>query len=367
MIIYFWFLYLLLFPFQIFSPGSLQVSDYIILIGVLINYKNIYKVSVYEKYPKMLLYFCLYSLFIGITFSLLNSDLIFIKNPINYFYCLLFLYFLITVSHKETFFKFTLFGILFSTIIQFLIFLKYGTNSDEIRMSLFFNNPNQLGFWALNYFLILILLKTQTIYINSKIIYVPLILCVLFIIISISQAAILSILLFIIYFIFIFLRKRIFLAFILLILVTLLSIKFYTNINNVVIVKNAIERVSDDQTNDDLDDNGLEGRNYLRLINYPKYLFFGSAEGLNSRFGNKDMNEVHSSFANLLFSYGIVGFIFFTIPYLYIISNKNLFTIVCFGIYLVFTLVHSTLRWPLFWAIPYLLFYIDKKRSYVWN
>ena len=79
------------------------------------------------------------------------------------------------------------------------------------------------------------------------------------------------------------------------------------------------------------------------------------------------MNEIHSTFANLIFTYGIVGLLLFTMPYFYIILNKNLFNIITLGIYLVFTLVHSTLRWPLFWIIPYLIYFIDKKRTHVWN
>ena len=196
MIIYFWFLYLLLFPFQIFSPGSLQISDYVIIIGILINIKKIFRIGYNEEYSKMLLYFCLYSFFIATIFSLLNSNLIFFKNPFNYIYCLFFLYFIITTSQEVSFYKLTFLGITLSTIIQFFLFLKIGVNTNEIRSSLFFNNPNQLGFWALNMFVILILLKTQTNYKFSKFIYIPFILSIILIIISISQAAIISIILF---------------------------------------------------------------------------------------------------------------------------------------------------------------------------
>ena len=366
MLLYFWLLYLIIFPFQIFSPGSLQLADYVIIIGLIINHKQVFKIGIKEKYSKILIYFCIYALLVGSLFSVINLNFIFLKNPLNYIYCLLLLFFVITASNSIKFLKYTYIGIFASTLFQVIVLLVFGIDGETGRMQLFFNNPNQLGFWGVNMFLILILLKTQTPFFY-KYIYIPISLCVLFILISISQAAILCILLYFLFFIFLYFRKRFILSIILFLSIIIFSIKFYDTITNFVIVKNAIDRIDDDYSNDELDDNGLEGRNYLRLINYPQYLIIGSGEGKNERFGNKDMNEIHSSFANILFSYGFIGLILFIFPYLYILKSKNNFLIFCLLIYFVFTIVHSTLRWPLFWILPYLTYHINLNKKYVRN
>ena len=45
----------------------------------------------------------------------------------------------------------------------------------------------------------------------------------------------------------------------------------------------------------------LEVRGYLRIIQYPQYLFFGAGQGMDERFDNINGYEVHSSFAGVLF------------------------------------------------------------------
>lgn len=58
----------------------------------------------------------------------------------------------------------------------------------------------------------------------------------------------------------------------------------------------------------------LELRGYDRLWQYPEYLLFGAGEGARNRFAEKTsftQYEIHSSWAGLLFNYGLVGFVLF--------------------------------------------------------
>lgn len=54
----------------------------------------------------------------------------------------------------------------------------------------------------------------------------------------------------------------------------------------------------------------LVWRGYDRLWLFPEYLVLGSGEGANSRFATRSpfIGEIHSSWAGVLFSYGIIGF-----------------------------------------------------------
>ncbi|WP_258359790.1 O-antigen ligase family protein [Moorella sulfitireducens (nom. illeg.)] len=63
----------------------------------------------------------------------------------------------------------------------------------------------------------------------------------------------------------------------------------------------------------DLDDT-FEGRGYDRIWKFPEYLIFGAGEGAHERYAERTrfLGEFHSSWAGLLFNYGMVGtFLFF--------------------------------------------------------
>lgn len=69
----------------------------------------------------------------------------------------------------------------------------------------------------------------------------------------------------------------------------------------------------------DLDDT-WEGRGYDRLWKFPQYLLFGSGEGATERFAEKTrfLGEIHSSWAGVLFNYGLVGSLLF-FGFLYVV------------------------------------------------
>jgi hypothetical protein len=55
-------------------------------------------------------------------------------------------------------------------------------------------------------------------------------------------------------------------------------------------------------------DDNLSERGYIRIYLWPEYLLFGAGEGAFVRFRNEHgTNEFHSSWGNVLFSYGVVG------------------------------------------------------------
>jgi hypothetical protein len=349
-----WFLYLLLFPFQLFPPGSPQIADLPMMIGV---FSIFFEKWFIDNYIKSLSYFVFYSILVGIFYSIIYYDIEFLKSPLNYFYCLTSLVFVSQIANHSKFISSTIFAIFISLLIQLYVFKSVGFNEEEARFILYFNNPNQLGLWALSLLLFLSFIFQTYKYKKSTkyILIISFILCILFISLSISQAAILSTGLIIISIIINYFRYK--LIFILLPIIILFSSLFNTELLNsdMKILINIQNRVNN-EINEDDGDNGLDGRNYTRLLNYAEYLFLGAGEARVNRFGNDGL-EIHSTYANILFSYGIFGLIFVILPIINFIKRKSLILIMLLGSYLIFTLVHNTFRWPLFWIIPYLLYF----------
>jgi hypothetical protein len=71
------------------------------------------------------------------------------------------------------------------------------------------------------------------------------------------------------------------------------------------LLQDRVDVIGRSTTADYLRDRGLD-----RLFDHPQYLFAGAGEGYMLRF-HQNKQEIHSSAANLLFSYGIVGTLLF--------------------------------------------------------
>lgn len=69
-------------------------------------------------------------------------------------------------------------------------------------------------------------------------------------------------------------------------------------------------------------DDTPEGRGYDRLWKFPQYLLFGAGEGAAERFAEKTrfLGEIHSSWAGVLFNYGLIGSLFF-FGFLYVVIH----------------------------------------------
>lgn len=351
--------YLILFPFQIFPPGNLQLADYVLLIGgaPFIIKKDNYK----ESYIKWLSYFILYSLIIGIFYALVYFDATFIKNPINYLYCLVVLLFFNYGLNRFNLSNVTTISLFITLIFQLLSFFILGVNKELIRITIWFNNPNQLGFWAFITFSLSIYQYLHNKGFYKLISLLSAILSTLFVVMSISQAAIIScaILLFAVLIIY-YTRFSLIVFFSFLIIGSFVVNSFYKASDEFLLISNLEQRITNEIEEDD-GDNNLEGRGYTRLYKYPQYLLLGSGEGLNNRFN--DQNEIHSSFANILFSYGTLGFLFVIIAFFELYKNSNKIQLFILISLIIFTLVHNLIRWPLFYVLPLLIDKLYKTKS----
>jgi O-antigen ligase len=234
---------------------------------------------------------------------------------------------------------------------------------------LFFNNPNQLGYFAIsiiNIYFILGVNQTkprESIDIFKNItVYITAFFLLLF---SSSKSALVSYALFLIFIFYIevvkkFNIKRAFIMFILSLTligaVTLNIKKVERSVENTELFNRTVNAGTEE-------DDSLAGRGYDRIIQYVQYTLLGAGEGKFTRFSmSKHHGELHSTIANILFSYGLIGLILFIALFLnpkyYII--KVLFymsPVILYG------LAHNGIRSPLFW-IAFALSLIHSQKTF---
>ena len=182
---------MLLFPFQFFPPGSLQIADAAMILAICTLFMGSFKI---ENYLKTLFYFVGYALVAGLLWMLVYSDVYFIKQPMNYMYCFFSLVFVAQIATIHYFKYATLLSLFISLLMQLFALNSVGFNDEQFRFILYFNNPNQLGLWALTilFYFAGEIVKNPTGKFNRFIVVSSIIVSSIFILVSISQAAIIS-------------------------------------------------------------------------------------------------------------------------------------------------------------------------------
>ncbi|MCE8035047.1 hypothetical protein EKK97_00960 [Billgrantia tianxiuensis] len=98
-------------------------------------------------------------------------------------------------------------------------------------------------------------------------------------------------------------------------------------------------------------ENAYEERKYDRLANFPEYAILGAAEGERRRFAPYHNSEIHSSYGNMLFAYGIPGFGLFLAVIFLALRNAPVYVWMGVAGPLVYSLTHNGLRSTLFWMM----------------
>jgi hypothetical protein len=97
-----------------------------------------------------------------------------------------------------------------------------------------------------------------------------------------------------------------------------------------------------------------EERGYDRIWRFPHHLVLGAGEGAYDRFitrAGTHFREVHSSFGSLLFGYGIVGLGIFMAFFVRVIRGAATRSIMLLMPVLVFTVAHQGLRFTMLWVL----------------
>jgi len=358
--------YLISKPFYLFPSGGLQIADLIMLVILLYNF-TLTRWRVLDKsYSLIAMLFLFYVTVINlISITLYGFDIMYIKNIFFYtFNIMIFITMVELISRKKITISHILTGITLSLVVQFMMFALFSFSLSGSRVELFFNNPNQLGYYGLISGVLILLIMDLTE--SKKIHWIALMIAAFAVLISLSKAAIVSFAVAIaFYFLIRFGKhyKKVILVFLIVLLVPLLTqadskievdefkTALVTRISN-------IGRDSDDS---------LAYRGYDRIGNHKEYIIFGSGEGNYERFDSVIRGgEIHSTLANILFSYGIVGLMIFSWLILKIYRNQvQIFTYTFFPIIL-YGITHNGIRSSLLWIMLSLIAcYNYKERSFV--
>lgn len=98
-------------------------------------------------------------------------------------------------------------------------------------------------------------------------------------------------------------------------------------------------------------DSVYEERKFDRLMNFPEYAILGAGEAERERFAPYDGHEIHSSFVNMLFAYGLPGLGLFLLTIAIVLRQAPLYVWAAVAGPLVYSLTHNGLRSTLFWMV----------------
>ncbi|PCJ67880.1 MAG: hypothetical protein COA58_01705 [Bacteroidetes bacterium] len=353
---YLWSLFIILNPFYLFGAGKPQIGDYLQFGVMLLSIPIIilgYKRSIFNKSALMgfwgytiLANSILFLLYIGSYKGIpLLPSVFFIYNILVFFYITG-----LAIKNVKKFVKYTQWGIIISVTIQVGYFVLFGSeNFEMLRPSFFFANPNQLGYYALLMLSIyLVLNKIRRT--NILLFVLVFLLCMLMALLSASKAAVGGALFLFVYFLF----DSNMLKGYGLIAVALILMATYTFIykNELGVTKTTyiLSRVEDGSKSHKVTE--WEYRGYDRISNHPYYIFLGAGEGMYGRFRTYiHKHEIHSSFGNIIFSYGIPGFVLFMVFFLSLFKGlpyKTSFYIVPVILY---SFTHMGLRFTPIWIL----------------
>jgi hypothetical protein len=231
----------------------------------------------------------------------------------------------------------TMYAVAASVLLQAAL-SPWGIDRTTVRQALFFNNPNQLGYFALLAGTVFYLCSRQVRagVLLETVVYVAVAFLAA---VSLSKAAVVALGLLLVL---VFLKRPILLllagAFILVVL---------ANVDSLTVLAEKLERRLDTYAADD----SLEQRGYDRILNHPEYLLFGAGEGAHSRFISGHPGEMHSSWGTLLFCYGIIGTALFVWGLFLLLRRVDLRASLCLVPIFLYGSAHQGLRFSLFWVV----------------
>lgn len=373
-----WAIYLMSFPFYFFPAGSAQPSDIfiIIVIGAYISVKGFKMFRDNREVFNKFLRFCIYLTVInlGVFVALLGQR----NSGLPWYFMSAFYYFNLVVmglalalyrQYGTAFLRTTIYSCILAAILQIGLSYVLSTNAEGVRGSMFFTNPNQLGYYSLCGLAIVLVLETM-LKIPKLIVYLSFFLFGYLAVVSVSKAALGALI--ILVGVYLLANGIVSLKNVLAIAVVggigyfaFLNTQFGQNFQRSLEVR----QLNDEDRPDEITE--WEYRGYDRISNHPGYLILGAGEGGYNRFDTFIENhEMHSSIGTIVFCYGIPGtalFILFVLslvkrlPWYYVIYALPLFA---YGV------THMGLRFTIFW-IALIMFPIMRveiqKRKYLSN
>jgi hypothetical protein len=235
----------------------------------------------------------------------------------------------------------TVTGYVVFVMVMFQVMVSLVMRSAAPRPTLFFNNPNQLGYYAVLSACLLAIVQLRKA-LSLVLATVGLLGCAYLSVLSASRAATAGIAMLLVLLVFSNIR---------LILLGIVASFALLSVGNP--VSDAIDyRERRALLERDANTSFVEERGYDRLWNFKEHLVLGAGEGDLERFSSaKETREIHSSAATILFSYGIIGTILFALfAYRVVVGARARMTIMMVPTF-AYTIAHQGLRFSMLWVL----------------
>jgi len=337
--------YVLLKPFYVVSSGLPQPAD-AIAVGALLLMLMQRTPALESGAARMLglgAFFVGWVTVVDMSWALILGRARIATIPLFYLYNLLLVFAVLKLAARfgPGFFACVAWAAVASVLVQVALSAFGGATGR--RQFLFFNNPNQLGYWSI--------LSASVFYVCAS--HLPIRMGVqaamalgatYLVLLSLSKAAMLS-------------------------LVPLFALAFSRRPRHLLgailagaVLLGAAERVGllDDVAHrlsrmGKQEDDSFAQRGYSFLWNFPHYAILGAGEGAPERFRRWDDHELHSTFATILFSYGAVGFALFGAWLWSVWASAGWWRFGFAAPAFLFGIAHQGLRFSTFWVLLALL------------
>jgi hypothetical protein len=344
-----WALYIFLLPIYIFSSGLPQPGDLLILLLVpaaLMRWTG--RLARTSSRPlRALAGFLAWAVFLNYAwmiilgkFGFFGKDT-FLLVPVFYLYNALILLSVLVLHQRygDRFLWLTLNLVLITVVSQVLLSFVVGGGSH--RQTVMFNNPNQLGLYALLSANILAFGNRRLGFGTLKS-SLGLMCCLYLALLSASKAALAGSA--VLFAVCVLSNPRTILL-VALLLVGLLSFPNPLTEN----MERSRARAAEKQ-----EMGFLDSRGYDRIWNHKEYWVMGAGEGGLSRFADTSVigdHELHSSAGTLFFCYGLVGVVLFASFLLRVVEGTTVRNALLLAPALSYSLAHQGLRFTLFWIL----------------
>lgn len=328
-------------PFYIFPSGGPQVADGFIALLFLWSLFAATRLSrdtagVFTA----CIYFSVYAFFVNGIWALILDEFSMLKTPAFYFFNTITILVILTFHalDREKALRILIFGTVFSLVLQVALSLAIVGAGAPGRDILFFNNPNQLGYWGLLSVSIFCVLSRT---VSVRVIWHLVVFTLGFYLIALSlgKAATVALgLLFVLHF------SKKWWHFVLAAICGAILLLF---LQDQPILQELVARLSN--IGEQRDDS-LAGRGYARILNHPEYLLFGAGEFGLSRFTG-ETHELHSTLGTLLFSYGVIGSFLFSVILLRLLNRAGISNFLYLAPAFAYGLTHQGLRFSLLWVL----------------
>ncbi len=358
-----WALYVLLSPVYVFPSGLPQPGDLILIVLTPLTLATWDRrmAPITRRPLALLVAFTGYVLINNLTWTILTGSISlslkksFVLSPVFYVYNLIAFVtcLLLFRRYDRRFVTLTVWLSLASVVLQTLVTFVYsGSNSDGGRGVGLFNNPNQLGYFAVLSASV-ILLGQRALRLSSWTVSVGLLCSTYLALYSASKAAIGCVA--IIACVGVFARLRTVLLSLAVAGVALLAFDPAS-----AVLARAQDRIRTDQTA-----GFFEERGYDRITSHPEFWLLGAGEGKYERFADTTVigdHELHSSAGTVFFCYGVVGSLLFLAFLGRLMVGAPLRVMVLLLPAAAYGLTHQGLRVTLFWMLLALFLCLKEAR-----